>query len=46
MTKLEVKTFITTYKTSRSGIEQPLQQFSTGVASGAEDYSSSQVIVK
>ena len=41
MTKSEVKTFIKTYKTASSAIEQLLQQFSTSVASGAEDNSSS-----
>lgn len=50
MTKSEVKTFIKTYKTAWSAIEQLLQQFSTSVASGAEDNSSSmgstQVMVK
>lgn len=41
MTKSEVKTFIKIYKTASSAIEQLLQQFSTSVASGIGDYSSS-----
>lgn len=41
MTKSEVKTFIKMYKTAWSAAEQLLQQFSTSVASDAEDNSSS-----
>lgn len=41
MAESEVKTFIKTYKNASSAIEQLLQQFSTGVDSGAENNSNS-----
>lgn len=41
MAKSEVKMFIKTYKTASSASEQLLQQFSTGVTSGAENNSNS-----